>query len=401
MQGNPLPRESLPSGSVVCYLGESGDAAYIIEAGSVEVITAHEQRVAILRAGELFGEIALLDDKPRTATVRTLEPTILLRVERAHVQQLLKRTDPVIRYLLTLLLERFRSHRLAPIIMAELVGHLPLHDEATATRTLMLAHDLAYALENEQLDLAYQPLIDFAERKLIGFEALIRWQHPTWGAIRPCDLIELAEKTGLIHPLGAWVLRNALADWSSLREHCQGACGLSPFISVNLSASELADPHIVDTIRDCLAATGMNARELKVELTETDIIEDRKLVVDVLEKLATLGVEIALDDFGTGYAGLDYLKALPISCLKIDQSFIQEMKTSTRSLEIVQSAINLAKSMGLSTVGEGIEDMETARLLDEMGCQVAQGYYFARPMAKHAIPDWLREAKAQGLLSGA
>lgn len=391
-----LPREHLPAGCSVFRFGDAGDSAYVIEAGSVEICSAGQVRITTLGAGALFGEVALLDRQPRTATVTTLEPTTLLRIECGHVAELLKRTDPVIRHLLTLLLERFRSSRPGAASVAP--PEHPALDQAEALRTLMLTRDLAFALENEQLELFYQPLIAFAGLDLVGFEALVRWRHPVLGMIMPMEFIGLAEKTGLIHRLGFWVLRRAIADWASLRELCQESSGLRPFVSVNLSAAELGDPHIVDSIRDELAARGMIPHELKIELTETVIIEDRETVGDVLERLSALGIAIALDDFGTGYAGLEYLKTLPIACLKIDKTFVQEMGSSLRSFEIVQSSIGLAWALGLTTIAEGIEDAETAQRLADLGCNVAQGYHFARPMPASAVAGWLEEAVAAGRL---
>jgi EAL domain-containing protein (putative c-di-GMP-specific phosphodiesterase class I) len=387
-------------GHAVCHFGESGDSAYVIEAGSVEVLTAATQCVAVLGVGELFGEIALLDEKPRTATVRTLEPTTLLRIDRSYVQELLKRSDPVVRYLLTLLLQRFRTISPGAESSATAVCRLPLEDEAAATYTLRLTQDLAHALENRQLELAYQPLIDFAERRLVGFEALIRWNHPVLGTIMPEKLIGLAEKTGLIYPVGSWVLKQAITDWAILRQYCLPATEGFPLMSVNLSPAELASHGIVDTIYSQLAEAGMEPHELQVELTETVVIEDKQTVMAIMEKLSIQGVYIALDDFGTGHANLDYLKTLPISCLKIDQSFVKDMTTSPRSRDIVETTIHLAKATGLSTIGEGVEDEETALLLARMGCDIAQGYYFARPMPLGAIPGWLKDARMLGRLAG-
>jgi EAL domain-containing protein (putative c-di-GMP-specific phosphodiesterase class I) len=319
-----------------------------------------------------------------------------LGIDGGHVHELLKRSDPVIRHLMTLLLERFRSTHPGLVMASD--SPLAAMDQEVALRTLTLTRDLSFALENGQLELFYQPLVGFAERNLVGFEALVRWRHPMLGMIMPMEFIGLAEKTGLIHRLGYWVLEHAIEAWAELRMLCQPGSGLPPFVSINLSAAELGDPLIVETIRLALEKKGMLPQELKIELTETVVIEDRAIVGDVLEKLSTLGIAIALDDFGTGYAGLDYLKTLPISCLKIDKTFVQEMATSLRSYEIVQSAINLAGSIGLSTIAEGIEDEDTVRRLNDLGCNIAQGYYFARPMPAGAVAAWLKQMQADGRL---
>ncbi|MCB4359902.1 EAL domain-containing protein [Quatrionicoccus australiensis] len=395
-----LPREHFPAACTVFGIDEPGDSAYAIESGSVEVLAGpDQQRVAILGVGELFGEVALLDHLPRTATVRTLEPTTLVRIERQHVNELLKRSDPVIRHLLELLLQRFRSkHREHPDEGSAMAGS---DDRTCALRTLALTRDLAHALDFDQLELYYQPLISFSRRNLVGFEALVRWRHPTLGMIMPLEFIGLAERTGLIHKLGAWVLQRAVADWAGLRQHCQPDGGLPPFVSVNLSADELGDLSIVDRIRQLLNSHAMRPHELKIELTETVIIEDRNSVSQVLEQLSALGIAIALDDFGTGYAGLETLKSLPISCLKIDKNFVQEIDSSLRSHEIVLTAIQLAASLGISTIAEGIEDEATFRRLDAMGCDVAQGYYFARPMPAAAVAGWLKQSIHEGKCAAA
>ncbi|MBS1191455.1 MAG: hypothetical protein H6R10_3247 [Rhodocyclaceae bacterium] len=394
-----LPREQLPANAVVFHVGEAGDAAFMIESGCVEVLGGDcgSRRLAVLSDGALFGEVALLDGLPRTATVRTLVPTTLVRIERAQVDEILKQTNPVIRHLLELLIDRFRNCRgfPDPYSAGGAEGASPVRD--AALRTLVLTRDLSHAIDTDQLELFYQPIVRAVDHELLGFEALVRWRHPVLGMIMPLEFIGLAEKTGLVHRIGRWVLERAVSDWSRLRHFCRDGGPLPPFVSVNLSAAEFGEPGIVEFIRDCLAAHGMSPLELKVELTETVVIEDREMVAQVLERLAALGIAIALDDFGTGYAGLDYLKSLPISCLKIDKTFIQDMAHSLRSFEIVQSAVNLAWSLGITTVAEGIEDAETARRLREVGCELFQGYHFARPMPAGQVEAWVAAVKAEGV----
>jgi len=389
-----LPRENLPAGHLICRFGEPGDCAYLIESGAVEVLTAEGNSVARMAAGEIFGEVALLDCQPRTASVRTLAATTLLRIDRSHVQELLKRTDPVIRHLLTVLLERFRNRSQA-VMQAALTT--AAQDGIEAGQTLMLAQDLGHAVANDQLRLVYQPLVAFPGRELLGFEALVRWEHPLLGHILPLHFVALAEKTGLICSLSEWVLRRALADWPQLRRLCCQS-GRRPFISVNLSAPDLANPAIVDLVTELTTTAGLPPEELHLELTESVLVEDREQVGAVLKQLAALGTRVALDDFGTGYAGLDALKSLPVSCLKIDQLFVRELLTSPRSHEIVAAAIHLARSLGLTTIGEGIEDEAMAVELERLGCEIGQGYHFARPMPLSAVAAWAGSARSDGRL---
>lgn len=388
-------REVLAAGAAVFQVGDTGDSAYVIESGCVEVLVgaAHaQQRVAVLAEGAMFGEVALLDRQARTATVRTLVPTTLVRIDRAHVEELLVRADPVIQYLLRLLLERFRSSSAKselPTALPPLSGHAafaPPEDlHAAAVRTLSLAHDLSDAIDRDQLDLFYQPIVRLPGGTLSGYEALVRWHHPQLGVVQPDEFIPLAEKTGLVHRIGQWVLQRATTDWPALRGTCAARDGERPFVSVNLSAPELCSPGIVEAVQRCLQTTGMDAHELRIELTETVIISSVEIVSASIAQLRAMGIGIALDDFGTGYAGLDYLQTLPFTTIKIDRAFVAHMHSSERSFQIIKSALALSQLLGISTVAEGIEDAATGTLLASMGCEYGQGYHYAKPRPLHEL----------------
>jgi EAL domain-containing protein (putative c-di-GMP-specific phosphodiesterase class I) len=395
---NGFDREDFDAQVVVFQTGDSGDAAYVIETGRVEVLVGPpdaQRQVAVLAEGAMFGEVALLDRQPRTATVRTLVPTRLLRIDRAHVQGLLERADPVIQYLLRILLQRFRttSANAAPTN----ADHPPAGDAAApaaerdvhsaAVRTLMLAHDLANAIDAEQLTLYYQPIVTLPGRALAGFEALVRWRHPTIGMVSPDEFIPVAEKTGVIHRIGQWVLERAMRDWPALRALCS-TMPTTPFVSVNLSAAELCNPGTLEFISERLQAHGMAPQDLHIELTETAVIGNIAAVSHNLQTLRGMQVGVALDDFGTGYAGLGYLQTLPFSSIKVDKSFVQQMHESGRSFQIIKSALELSRKLDLDTVAEGIEDLHTANVLQDMGCAYAQGYYFARPMPLESLSTW-------------
>ncbi|MBL8492084.1 MAG: EAL domain-containing protein [Rhodocyclaceae bacterium] len=395
-----LPRHELPAQAAVFEVGDPGDCAYVIEEGCVEILAgsgATRRRVAILGRGAMFGEVALLDGLPRTATARAVVPTTLVRIEREQVEGLIKRADPVIRYLLKLLLSRFRSaHDLADgdllarehLAREKVLSESTLNLQEAAVRTLTLVRDLGHAIDAGQMELFYQPLIAYADGGTIGFEALIRWRHPSLGLVPPMEFIAIAEKTDLIHRIGRWVMDRAAADWRDLRTCCRPGNGVVPFMSINLSAPELADPGAVAALADCIARHGVPAPEIRIELTETIIVDNLDAVSANLKRLGEMGFGIALDDFGTGYAGLDYLRALPFSCLKIDKVFVQQMANGGPSLEIVRAAIDLGKALGLKILTEGVEDAETGRRLAEMGCDYAQGYHYAKPMPKDAVGAW-------------
>lgn len=395
---NGFHREVFEGQTTVFKIGDFGDAAFVIESGCVEVLAGADlRRVAVLAEGAMFGEVALLDRQPRTATVRTLVPTSLVRIDRAHVEELLTRADPVIQYLLRLMLERFRSSSELAMgsssLPAELDAAAParapaLDLHAAAVRTLSLAHDLSDAIDGNQLELFYQPIVLLHNVSLVGYEALIRWRHPQLGVVSPEEFIPLAEKTGLIHRIGQWVLKRAAMDWHELRVLCVSEGDRKPFMSINLSAPELCGPGIVENIQTCLRDHHIPAEELRIELTETIVISNLQAVSAALHRLRALGVGIALDDFGTGYAGLSYLQTLPFSCIKIDKTFVQQMHTAARSFQIIKSALELSRLLDITTVAEGIEDATTGEALFGMGCTYAQGYHYARPMPIAQIAHW-------------
>lgn len=381
--GQPV-RLSLPSNAIVCREGEPGDAAFLIEDGCVEVFRftpAGHERLAILSRGAMFGEVAPLDGKPRSASVRTLLPTQLVRIDWAHMSRLIDAADPVIQYLIQSLLAWVRTPPGADGEMPPMAST----DRPTgivsnaALRSMTLATDLASAIDGQQLDLHYQPIVNLRDGTPAGFEALARWQHGSLGAVSPVEFVSLAERTGLVHRLGRWVIERALSDWARLRPLCRSVDGREPFISVNLSAAEVMSPSTPELIAAALARHRCPPSQLHIELTETMLVSRMDQLLEAFQRLQAVGVHIALDDFGTGYAGLDYLQTLPFSSMKIDKSFVLGMSRSERSLQIVRSALTLSRSLGMASVAEGVEDAASAAALRELGCEHAQGYYFGRP----------------------
>jgi EAL domain-containing protein (putative c-di-GMP-specific phosphodiesterase class I) len=382
--------------------GDRGDAAYLIESGCVEIVLesgSQARRLDMLSRDDLFGELALIDHLPRTATARTVVPTVLLRIDSGYFEDMLARCDPMVHYLLRLLLGRFRNERASLLRSASAAGvaQAPADGEAAAgprqpagqardlheiaLRTLTLSSDLAAAIDEDQLELRYQPIVHLDSLTLAGYEALVRWRHPRLGLIGPDEFIPMAERSRLIHRIGQWVLHRALRDWPALRARCAPRPGEAPFIGVNLSAPELSSPGIAESVLEALAQRKVDPRELRVELTETTAVGNLQDVSAVTTRLLEAGVGIALDDFGTGYAGLSYLQGLPISCLKIDRVFVSRMGTSERSLQIVRAALELARPLGMVTVAEGIEEAGVGELLASMGCTYGQGYLYARPLS--------------------
>ncbi|MES2713607.1 MAG: EAL domain-containing protein [Pseudomonadota bacterium] len=239
-----------------------------------------------------------------------------------------------------------------------------------ARRALEL--DMRRALVRQEFEVFYQPLIDVESRGVLGFEALVRWRHPERGMVSPGEFIPLAEETGLIVPLGAWVMRRACEDAAPWPD------GIT--VAVNVSSVQFRNPAIVDTVSEALALSGLPAERLEIEVTESIMLHDNVATLAILHRLRRLGVSISMDDFGTGYSSLSYLRSFPFDKIKIDQSFVQDLNKTKGSGEIISAIIGLGASLGMRTIAEGVETHEQLAKLRSGGCREAQGYLFGQPM---------------------
>lgn len=248
---------------------------------------------------------------------------------------------------------------------------------------LELETDLHAALANDQLQLYYQPLIDLKTNQICGMEALLRWPHPVRGFISPLHFIPIAEETGLIIPIGEWVLREACKQiriW-----HQMGFTALK--IAVNLSEKQLRQENITDVIKEILFETNLDSRFLELEITETAILDEA--VTDVIKAFKSMGIGLAVDDFGTGYSGLSYLKRFSVDKLKIDQSFIRDIPKNNDSMTIVSAIIAMAKELRINTLAEGVETEEQLQFLKSKGCDFIQGYYYSKPIEAKSFTQLL------------
>ncbi|GAC1341901.1 MAG: hypothetical protein NVSMB18_14930 [Acetobacteraceae bacterium] len=232
--------------------------------------------------------------------------------------------------------------------------------------------DLRLALVRNEFELFYQPLVNLDTGRIAGAEALLRWNSPVRGVVSPADFVSVAEESGLIRPLGAWVLRQACAEAASWPENTK--------VAVNLSAKQFNGGDLVYEVADALDAAGLRPDRLELEITESVLLQDSAAVLAMLHKLRSLGVRIALDDFGTGYSSLSYLRSFPFDKIKIDQSFVRDLAVEGNSMHIVQAVATLARNLGMTTTAEGIETQEQLSRLHGAGCTEGQGYLFGRPM---------------------
>jgi EAL domain-containing protein (putative c-di-GMP-specific phosphodiesterase class I) len=240
-----------------------------------------------------------------------------------------------------------------------------------------LESDLRHALERREFELHYQPKMDVKSGAIAGVEALIRWRHPVRGMLSPGQFIPIAEESGLIVPIGQWVLREACRQAEAWRH-----ADLRPIrLAINTSAAELRARGFVAGVRTILAETGFDPKRLELELTEAFLMQDSQSTADVLGAIKDMGVRLALDDFGTGYSSLSYIRRFPIDTLKVDQSFVRDLATNAGDASVVNAIISMGKSLNMQVVAEGVETREQLKFLRDHECPEAQGFYFSHPLA--------------------
>jgi len=250
---------------------------------------------------------------------------------------------------------------------------------------LSMESELRHAIENGELALHFQPQVKILTQDICGVEALARWFHPVRGAISPMEFIPVAEETGLIKPLGEWVLREAcrqLRAWNDL--------GFAPIrMSINVSAIQFHDPDFMKTLKSALHDTAVDPNHIELELTESVLMHNVDSVLTILNEIRALGVGLAIDDFGTGFSSLNYLRLFPINRLKIDQSFIRDIENTPANESITRAIIALAASLSLDIVAEGIENLSEKSILESLGCTEGQGYFYAKPLPATDMSQWL------------
>jgi predicted signal transduction protein with EAL and GGDEF domain len=242
--------------------------------------------------------------------------------------------------------------------------------------------DIRNALQADEFDLHYQPILDLQSGRVAGFEALIRWNHPVRGMIDPADFIPIAEETGLIIPIGDWVLRKACLDAAKWPRDID--------IAVNLSSVQFKGGKLLDNVRQALAISKLDPNRLELEITESVVLQNGEETLTLLHQLRGLGIRIALDDFGTGYSSLGYLRSFPFDKIKIDRSFIRDIDANAGSAVIVGAVVGIARALDMTTVAEGVETASQLALVRSQGCAMVQGYLFSRPRPVGEIPGMIR-----------
>ena len=393
-------RVHLKAGDIVIAQDEAGHAAYVIESGRVEIMqtsaNGETQHLGTRGPGTMVGEMAIIDHGPRSATVRAVEDSVLLEITREDFTRRLGDADPILQMAMHTVLTRFRDlmrrsrilHDLPPFPTAEELERDAIR-QPDAIEAIRIANEFGAALHAGEIALHYQPIVNLADGRPVGFESLMRWDRPSKGPLSPSVFIPVIEDSGQIIEASDWVLSEALA---ALRRIDTGSGRPGDlFMSVNLSAREFTDDHFIDRLLRTVQASGVVPTRIHLEITERLLMVSPEAASAALARCRQAGLHIAIDDFGTGYSSLSYLHAFPIDTLKVDRVFVKDMLRNRNSMELIRSIVALGKNLDMDLIAEGIESAEEAAALRDMGCDMGQGYFFARPMPEDQATTFARE----------
>ena len=370
------------AGETVLQQGDQADCAYIIERGVIKLCKDQEV-MGHLTMGEVFGELALLDDKSRAYTAIAAEDSELYPINRSELVQKLESADGVVHLLLHGLIKHLRGNNLSKDIETGDNKHLYyLNDrDKEVVQKIKFENDLVLAIKNKEFRLFMQPIINLEDQSLAGYEALIRWNSPKYGMVRPDLFIAIAEETSLIVPIGDWVIEEACKNLAIIEQALrdQGNYNRPIFMDVNVSPRQFLEHNFADKVVTAAEKHNIDFKNFKLEVTER-IFMAGSTVFEQMEKCKTAGFELVLDDFGTGYSSLSYLLNFPVSKIKIDRSFMAKIHEDFRSRTVTEAIVKMAARLGVPVVAEGIETERQMHAIRKMGCEFGQGYYYSKPV---------------------
>jgi EAL domain-containing protein (putative c-di-GMP-specific phosphodiesterase class I) len=389
MRGSP-ERLFVRSGTVLYAQGAPATAAYLVAQGRVQLFVTCKGEPRVLaerRQGDIVGEAAIVDGGPRLSSAVAVEDCELLAVTRDQISGRVEALDPLLRLCVSMLMQRHgeSTDKIRQLGQPGSSGSAPWAAHFDAARELLTTeHQLRRAIERDELELKYQPIVRLSTRQLTGFEVLLRWNHPQRGLIQPNDFIPMAEASGLIHDVTAYCFRKVGQQFAGMMtEASRNPHGVEPlFVTVNVSALDLQQESFAATTAATLIDAGIDPKHVRLEITESVLIRNAERCARTLDHCREQGMMIAIDDFGTGYSSFNYLGSLPIGILKIDRSFVQPLLSDVTGRKIIGVILHLGKQLDLTVIAEGIESFEQASALADMGCDLGQGFVFGRPLGR-------------------
>lgn len=398
----PKAEKLFKAGEVIMSQGEMGSCAYFIQEGRVRIVVEKADGsfldMGTRGPGSIIGEMAIVDNQPRSATIHTLENCTLLEITKEDFARSVKGANPIVRLISQVILMRYRDilRRSHTLIEDDSACPSPEDSErayaeqTNVVESIKLANEFKVAIAARQLILHYQPIYSISTGQVLGFEALMRWQHPQRGLVPPDEFIPMAEDSGLIIEACRWALGEVcemLARLDAVRPDLKDL-----YVSVNFSATDFEESNFLEVFSDILQRDNTSAKRIHIEITERLLMKKPKNVKETLDNCRKLGMKVVIDDFGTGYSSLSYLHQYPIDTLKIDRSFIHNMRNDKAVLGLVKSILTLRENMDIDIVAEGVEELEEAQLLSQLNCDSAQGYYFSRPISETALYSLLEKS---------
>lgn len=389
------------AGEVIMAQGEAGTCAYFIQEGRVGIVVEKEDgqvlNMGTRGPGSIIGEMAIVDNQPRSATIRSLENCRLLEITKDDFARSVRGANPIVRLISQVILMRYRdilrrSQILSsdsPDVQSPELLEKEYAEQINVVQAIKMANEFKVAIASGQLRLHYQPIISIASGEVLGFEALMRWQHPERGLIPPDLFIPMAEDSGLIIEASRWAVREVCQLIKRLDRERPDLSHL--YISVNMSATDFDEQGFLEAFNGILTDSNTSATRINLEITERLLLRQPKNVKDTLDKCRELGMGVVIDDFGVGYSSLSYLHQYPIDTLKIDKSFIHMMRRDLKVLGLVKSILSLRENMAIRIIAEGVEEAEEAALLSSLNCDTAQGFLFSRPVPEEFLYPMLEQ----------
>lgn len=386
----PKAEKLFKAGDVIMSQGEMGTCAYFIQEGRVKIVVEKTDGsfldMGTRGPGSIIGEMAIVDNQPRSATIQSLENCTLLEITKEDFARSVKGANPIVRLISQVILMRYRDILRRSQTLTEGGPDCPSPEDSerayaeqtNVVESIKLANEFKVAIAGQQLVLHYQPIYSISSGQVLGFEALMRWQHPQRGLVPPDEFIPMAEDSGLIIEACRWALGEVcemLTRLDTMRPDLEGL-----YVSVNFSATDFEESNFLEVFSAILARNNTPAKRIHIEITERLLLKKPKNVKETLENCRKLGMRVVIDDFGTGYSSLSYLHQYPIDTLKIDRSFVHNMRSDKAVLGLVKSILTLSENMGIEIVAEGVEELEEAQLLAQLNCDSVQGFYFSRPV---------------------